>query len=332
MNSPSSEYSLLEDLKSILTEHSDFYEIEIGDDAAVRKGNETSQLIFTTDLSVENVHFRLDWMSFREIGYKSMVTNLSDCASMGAVPESALIQLTFPAGTPYCKENIRELYRGFNDACSKWHFPIIGGDLSCGSQWAIGITLIGKVPCGMRTLKRTGAVSGDRLWVSGVPGKSSVGLRLLNKFGRNNIPAKYNSFVDAHIVPEPRIDLGLELRDNPHVHAMMDLSDGLAKDGRTLAFENNLGITLEIDSSHISALMIESGMELDISPMDCIIQGGEEYELLFAASPEFQPAQLQPKSGKTCICIGTFSDSISGLWIRKESGIDEILYNGWNHI
>jgi len=331
--SPSSEYTLLSDLQSLLTEHSDKYEIEIGDDAAVRKGGNADQVILTTDLCVENVHFKLEWMSMREVGYKSMVTNLSDCASMGASPESALVQLVFPKNDPDLNEHIRELYRGFNEACTKWKFPIVGGDLSAGDHWVIGITLVGNVPFQSRTLKRKGAHTGDKLWVSGMPGRSAAGLAILSNWKRDSAEArKFKDCVDAHIRPVPRIELGMELRENCKIHAMMDLSDGLAKDARTMAFENNCGIILDIDTSHIPSYMLESAKELQTAPLDWIIQGGEEYELLFAASPAFQAASLPPLIGATCICIGEFTDNQTGLWLKQQQELWEIKSGGWNHV
>ena len=332
MKSPSSEYELLADLQTILTEHSDIYEIEIGDDAAVRKGADSHKLIFTTDLSVENVHFRQEWMSFFEIGYKSMVSNISDCASMGAVPESALIQLIFPKDAQHLKECIKDLYRGFNEACKRWHFPVIGGDLSGGAQWAIGITLIGKTPLNSRCLKRKGALAGDKLWVSGLPGKSAAGLDVLRKWGRKDAPPKYSQFLEAHIRPEPRTALGELLREQPEVHAMMDLSDGLSKDCRTLAFENDLGIILNFSPLLIPYTMIELGAETKKEPLIWLLDGGEEYELLFAASPSFQPSTLDYLYNRECICIGEFSSNYHGLGIKNETGISEILKGGWDHV
>jgi thiamine-monophosphate kinase len=332
MKSPSSEYELLADLQTILTEHNEIYEIEIGDDAAIRKGDDSHKLIFTTDLSVENVHFRQEWMSFYEIGYKSMVSNISDCASMGAVPESALIQLIFPKNTDHLKDHIKDLYKGFNEACTRWHFPIIGGDLSGGAQWAIGITLIGKTPIDSRCLKRKGAQSGDKLWVSGLPGKSAAGLDVLRKWGRKAAPPEYKDLLEAHIRPQPRIELGERLRENPEIHAMMDLSDGLSKDCRTLAFENDLGIILNIDSSLIPNIMIVLGGKIQKEPLEWMIDGGEEYELLFAASPSFQPSALSSIYNGECICIGEFSNDYQGLGIKDKGAVREILKGGWDHV
>jgi thiamine-monophosphate kinase len=332
MKKPSHEYELITNLQSILTEHSDAYEIEIGDDAAVRRASGDHKLIFTTDLSVEHIHFRTDWMSFFEIGYKAMVSNISDCASMGAIPESALIQLIFNKNDPEFKNSIEEIYRGFNQACKKWCFSIIGGDLSQGSQWAIGITLIGKIPANSRALKRVGAQNGDKLWVSGFPGLSAAGLDSLHQWGPKMVPKKYRPLINAHICPEPRVELGVLLRENPEVHAMMDLSDGLAKDCRTLAFENELGIILNFDSSLFPLAMVQLSEELKKPPLKWIVGGGEEYELLFAASNAFAPSLLSGDHYKNLFCIGSFTRNCSGLHLKTENGITDILDRGWDHI
>jgi thiamine-monophosphate kinase len=331
MNHPSTEHELLSQLKSLLQVHSPRYEVEIGDDAAVRRGNNSDQLILTADLCVQDVHFRTEWMSFREIGYKAMVTNLSDCASMGASPESALIQLVFPKNDPALKEHIIQLYQGFNDACVRWNFPIIGGDLSAGNCWVIGITLLGYVPSQCRTLKRANAQDGDRLWVSGETGKSLAGLQCLQKWGRALTPEQFHPLLDAHIRPEPQLDLGLKLRDSTEVHAMMDLSDGLAKDARTMGYESNLGIILNFNSSHISPIMIQLGKFLDSNPFEWVIQGGEEYELLFAASVSFNPDSIPGNSARGCKCIGTFTSNRKGLWYQDGSSLTEVHTKGWNH-
>jgi thiamine-monophosphate kinase len=331
MNKPSTEHALITELKSLLLVHSPRYEVEIGDDAAVRKGDISDQIILTADLCVQDVHFRTEWMNFREIGYKAMITNLSDCASMGAAPESALIQLVFPKNDPALKEHIIQLYQGFNDACMRWNFPVIGGDLSAGNSWVIGITLLGCVPSRSRTLKRSGARNGDRLWVSSNSGESLAGLKCLQKWGRTHTPDQFRSLIDSHVRPEPQIELGLKLRENPAVHAMMDLSDGLAKDARTMGYESNLGVILNIDSSHISPLMIQLGKFLDSNPIEWVLQGGEEYALLFAAAASFDPDSISGDSACGCKCIGTFVHERKGLWYQDGNSLTEVRTEGWNH-
>ncbi|NLE02228.1 MAG: thiamine-monophosphate kinase, partial [Fibrobacter sp.] len=193
-NYPSSEYELIHTLQGVLGfQDNPAYDVAIGDDAAIRQCQGAEKLVLTTDISVENVHFSLKTASLREIGYKAMVTNLSDCAAMGALPDSALVALTFPASLKDLKSAIAEIYSGFAEACDRWKFPVVGGDLSSGNQWVISITLIGKSLPGSRILRRTGAKDGDLLWVSGFPGRSGAGLAALQKYGRIKEPEVYNT-------------------------------------------------------------------------------------------------------------------------------------------
>jgi thiamine-monophosphate kinase len=187
---PSKEYELIRRIQNILPPvdpHSQ-YEVSIGDDAAVRVSREAGErLVITADVSVENVHFSTDTMTFEEIGYRSMVSNLSDCAAMGARPDGAVVQLVFPKKSINSDisvdKAIERIYAGFSKACKRWGFPIAGGDLSGGSVWTIGITLIGSAAPGQNLLKRTGIKEGDALWVTGRPGESAAGLAALTRWG-----------------------------------------------------------------------------------------------------------------------------------------------------
>jgi thiamine-monophosphate kinase len=328
---PSNEYELLRSLQEVIGGFTnEKYTVSIGDDAAVRRCTNDEQLIITTDISVENVDFKLEYMSFHEIGYRAMVSNLSDCAAMGALPDSALVQLTFPSEKQGIRDNILEIYRGFADACRRWNFPIVGGDLSSGALWTIGITLLGSLEPGARALKRSGACEGDFLWVTDVPGLSAAGLAALSRWGREGNAILFPDLIRAHISPEPRIDLGVQLRNTASVHAMMDLSDGLSKDCRTLAYENDLGIILFRDSSHIPAEMIELSDSLGIPWENWYFHGGEEYELLFAASSDFK---AETADGTTsCICIGKFTREVSDIVVENNGNFIELSRDSFDHI
>lgn len=328
---PSNEYELLRSLQEIIGEFTNGkYEVSIGDDAAIRRCLSNEQLIITTDIAVENVDFKLDYMSFREIGYRAMVSNLSDCAAMGALPDSALIQLIFPSEKSGIRESISEIYRGFADACRRWHFPIVGGDLSSGPLWSIGITLLGSLENGARPLKRCGVCDGDLLWVSGVPGLSAAGLQALSRWGRKGNAIEFPRLIRAHISPEPRIDLGVKLRKTTSVHAAMDLSDGLSKDCRTLAYENNLGIILKRDTSLIPDEMIKLSDFFGVPWENWYFHGGEEYELLFAASADFEPEISDGMDG--CICIGKFTKNVRDVVIDADGDYIGLSRDSFDHI
>jgi thiamine-monophosphate kinase len=333
---PSSEYAVIAKIQSILgTQPSGFYTTGIGDDAAVRTDTSGSTLIITTDLSVENVHFSLEYMTMQEVGYRAMASNVSDCAAMGALPDSAFIQLVVPEVelSSSQKESsflqkIEDLYRGFEEACSTWHFSIAGGDLSRGRQWVIGITLIGRKKKDRRILLRTGMQPDDKVYVSGVPGRSAAGLFLLQKNGRHDIPERYVSFVNAHLRPVPRIALGMHLATDPQVHAVMDLSDGLSKDCRTLCYENGCGINLYESTSLLPREMLQLSRESGTSWHSWFFHGGEDYELLFTASANFEPLRCPD-----CIpiCIGECSGTGTELMITNDGISSPLAAEGFDH-
>jgi thiamine-monophosphate kinase len=310
----------------------------IGDDAAVRVCRTAGEkLVITADISVENVHFSLDNMTFEEVGYKVMASNLSDCAAMGASPDSAVVQIVFPIRYKYAPheaagDSIEKIYKGFSRACERWGFPIVGGDISGGDVWTIGITLIGSVPPEGRAVKRIGIVDGDALWITGTPGTSAAGLAALKHWGRD-IPEQYSKLVESHISPTPRITEGKAFASSPPVHAMMDLSDGLSKDIGTLCFDNNLGFLFDKDIEHKSishrSTMISLSHELDYDWRDWFYHGGEEYELLISCAPSFNPINIVDDINM--LKLGHFTSKLSGVNIYNDGRIDGLPSKSWDH-
>jgi thiamine-monophosphate kinase len=333
MKYPSKEYSLLSQLSPLLNFiPSKVYPVGIGDDASIMKCSDGNLRIITADTAVENVHFSLDYMTFRETGYRAMVTNVSDCAAMGAQPESALIQLVIPHQHASSIKNIKEIYAGFRKACRRWGFPIIGGDLSKGPCWMIAITMIGIVAKGSKPVMRKGIKHGDSLWATGKLGESAAGLAVLKKWGRAGAPSAYSSLIHRHLSPSPRIEIGKALAKNPFIHAMMDVSDGIGKDCATLCYDNNLGINIEFPKDYASKPMQNLGKALKIDPLKWLISGGEDYELLFAASPGFNPDTLRKHSPIPITKLGVFDHSLQGLYLKNGGILTEIASAGWDHL
>lgn len=328
--SPSAEYDLISRLQDVLgNQQAGDWKLLIGDDAAVRRCGD-SELIITTDISVENVHFSRAYMSLEEIGYRAMVANLSDCAAMGAIPDGALVQLVFPSQEKEIIRAAEQIYRGFAMACGTWNFPLVGGDISAGRQWVLGITLLGRVPSGGRVLKRKGALKGDCLWVTGLCGASAAGLQALRKWKRCEVPDRYKRFLVSHIKPLPRVEAGLELAACQEVHAMMDLTDGLSKDCGTLACENNLGIILNPDPAQIPEEMIQLSDELGVSWLEWFLHGGEDYHLLFAATPQFDPSKMKDCTG--VMKIGYFTEDVSGVMLQSGDERTVVPPGGYDHL
>jgi len=245
------------------------FDVTIGDDCAVRKRIKSGNLLLSADISIEDVHFSRKYMSLYEIGYKSAVSNLSDIAAMGATPDFFVVSLAFPAD--FSKRDVLQIYEGIVAAAAEYQTPIVGGDLSKSDKIIVSIT-IGAIS-GKRVLRRNGAKVGDNVWVCGFPGMSGLGFSLLQEHGRKEAEKICGEAVLAHIRPKARIELGKYLSNNELVHSCIDISDGVAKEIRTIAKESGAGAQI-------------------LSPKDnagFFFNGGEDYELLWTADKSFEP-------------------------------------------
>lgn len=332
---PSREYELLDAIKNTLgtaAAPGGSMSLTLGDDAAVRRCVGRERLVLTADIAVENVHFSPRQMSLQEVGFKTMAANVSDCAAMAARPEAALVELVFPAGEPSLRRKVEALYRGFAEACRAWHFRCVGGDLSAGPCWTIGITMIGVAPADGRLLLRTGIRSGDALWVSAFPGRSAAGLAALERWGRRRVPRRFRGLVGCHVRPGPSPELGVLLARNRNVHAMMDLSDGIAKDGRTLCHENRLGLAVSLDTIEPPPSLAALAGALGTRWQEWFLEGGEEYSLLFAASPAFRPSDLPGPYAEGLVPVGVFTRRHTTIIVREGEKTTVLPRGGWDHI
>jgi thiamine-monophosphate kinase len=238
--------------------------VGIGDDCAIfRPRGASEDLLFTTDLLLENVHFRRETHSAEDIGYKALARALSDIAAMGGQPRFCLLSLAVPQWADQAW--VDRFYRGFLQLARKTATPLAGGDLARTERLACDVIVCGAVPKN-GALLRSGARPGDGIYVSGVLGGSALGLA-----GAKGLARK------RHLRPEPRLALGKFLRDQHHAHAAMDLSDGLSLDLHRLCLAS--GVSAEIEPPPI----------FPGATLDQALHGGEDYELLFTASPRTQP-------------------------------------------
>ncbi len=234
-------------------------ERHVGDDAAVLKPF-VGEAIVSTDVAVLGVHLDSALFSLRDLGYKAVMSALSDLAAMGARPRGLVVAVTAPAGT-----DLEELHTGIAEASGATGAPVVGGDLSSGRDVTVAVTVLGECP-GRGAVLRSGAKAGDELLVTGPLGRSAAGLRRR----REGAPLD-DELVDAHRRPWPRLAEGMAAR-GAHVHAMMDLSDGLGLDLHRLCDASNVGFSL-------SDVPVAEGA----TPEEAI-SGGEDYELLIATN------------------------------------------------
>ena len=240
----------------------------IGDDAALVDVPPGERLVVSVDTSVEHVHFRREWLTPEEIGWRATMAALSDLAAMGARPLGLLIALTAPVSW---REDILALGDGIGAAADAAHCPIVGGDLDTGGELSIGLTVLGSAKA---PLMRRGARAGDALWVTGTLGGPAAALRAWQAGHEPSQAAR-----DRFARPVARLDIAMSLADRG-CHAAIDISDGLIADARHLAAASGVALTIALDAIPVSA---------GISPPEAAASG-EEYELLFAAPPSFAAA------------------------------------------
>jgi thiamine-monophosphate kinase len=236
----------------------------IGDDCAIfRPRGAVEDLLFTTDLLMEDVHFRRETHSAEDVGYKALARALSDIAAMGGEPRFCLLSLAVPGWANQAW--VDRFYRGFLQLARKTGTPLAGGDLARSGRLGCDVIVCGAVPQN-RALLRSHARPGDYIYVSGLLGGSALGLADAKGPARKR-----------HLRPEPRLALGKFLRDQLRAHAAMDLSDGLSLDLRRMCLAS--GVSAEIEPPPV----------FPGATLEQALHGGEDYELLFTVTPNTDP-------------------------------------------
>lgn len=265
--------------------------LAIGDDAAVIDLPGGDALLVTTDILMEDVHFRLRWGDFAALGWKALAQNLSDIAAMGGTPTHAVIALALPpAWTP---ADAAALYRGVAELAALSGTDVVGGDtIRSAGPLTISVTVLGRVAVG-ELLTRAGAHPGDAIFVTGTLGRAAAGLRALEC--SLPIPPELETAVQAQLRPQPRLQAARALAMMAGVvTAMMDLSDGVATDLHRLCRAGGVGAVLERNCVPIDPVvnatcrwLANAGQQCD--PLELALCGGEDFELLLSAPSEAEP-------------------------------------------
>lgn len=238
----------------------------IGDDCAILGTGQGDALVFTTDLLTEDIHFLTAAATPREIGRKSLAVNLSDVAAMGAAPAATLLGLSLPAEA-IASGWAEAFMQGYTELSARYGVLLAGGDTTASAgKITVSVTAIGRAPTG-HLKRRSAALPGDVILVAGPLGESAAGLRDILS-GHYDTP-----LARIHKNPLPQVEEGIWLGGRSEVHAMMDLSDGLASDLRHIAERSGTGA--EIDIERIPT-------PVDLQDALC---GGEDYKLLLTADP-----------------------------------------------
>src|SRR5262245_2081030 len=307
-------------------------QVGIGDDCAVLEPSPGARLIATTDLLLEDVHFRRRYAEPADIGWKSLAVNLSDVAAMGARPRWALVALACPTSTTL--DEVEAFYAGALSLASEHGVAIVGGDTSSSpAGWLVNVTALGETT--RAPLLRSGARPGDVVAVTGGLGRSAAGLAVLERAAApSGIGAEaLAEATAAHLRPRPRVAEGLWLAAASGVTAMMDLSDGLATDLARLAEESGAGARVEIERVPVAAAARQVAERLGGDALAWATGGGEDYELLVVCDPgAFERIHdgLSRATGTPLTRVGEMTPG-AGVTFVDAAGRERVVARGFEH-
>ncbi len=288
----------------------------IGDDAAVIRPETGTDIVFTVDSYVGGVHFRLEWGTPEDAGYRAMAGALSDVAAMAARPVAAFVSIGLPENPR--RDFIASLYRGFEECAGRFGCPIAGGEtVLTPHDLVITISILGSCPVGT-AVGRGGASDGDTIYVTGELGRNAAALRYLEHGAGGELRSRMLAVFHR---PQPRIEEALSLQRRCRLTSMIDLSDGISTDLCNLAAESGVGAVIGEASLPVAAEAVEVARELGEDPLRYVLDGGEDYELLFTVGEPIQKSDIEDvglRFGAGITPIGTVRGS--ELIMEREDG------------
>ena len=304
-----------------------------GDDAAILQFVNDEEVLVTTDLMMEGIHFDLTYFPLKHLGYKAVVANISDIYAMNGTPKQITVSLAL--SRKFCIEDVEELYAGMKLACQQYGVDIIGGDTSSSlTGLAISITAIGTAPKGT-VVRRNGAKETDLICVTGNLGAAYMGLQLLEREkiateGKDIQPDFQGKeyILERQLKPEARKEVLEKLREeNVRPTAMIDISDGLSSELMHICKQSGVGCRIyeeRIPIDYQTAIMAE---ELNMNVITCALNGGEDFELLFTVPIADHEKVAAMKDIRV---IGHIvSDSMGLALITRDGAEMELKAQGW---
>lgn len=315
---PKSELNLIAQIRQTAGRRSAAVRLGIGDDCAVLRLPPGRETLVTTDLSLEDVHFRRDWHPAESVGHRCLARGLSDIAAMGGDAVAAFLSLALPAELPQAW--VDDFLSGLLRLASRHKVQLAGGDIAQSPAGICAdIVVVGSVPSG-KALMRSGARAGDVLYVTGQLGISAGVLQRLRQGQATSPKAKEAA---SHFWPEPRLAVGRALRSL--ATAAIDISDGLSTDLTHLCRESGVGALVREYS-------IPRGVTFQGSSLHYALHGGEDYELLFTARPKTRiPERI---AGVKITAIGEIvTDAKCRLYLTDSHGQRKpLIAAGWQHL
>lgn len=330
-----SELALIQQIGRDFHSHSKYVGLGIGDDCAILHPPAGSEVLVTTDFTLENRHFRRGLHPPESVGHRCLARGLSDLAAMGATPIAAFLSLALPAkmlAESAGRKWISSFFHGLRALGELHRVPLAGGDTSesPGGNNALilgDIVLVGHAPKG-QALRRSGASAGDALYVTGHLGGAAAELSSL--FRRNRLASAKTTDDHPHLFPEPRLDVGEALVHRNLATSCIDLSDGLSSDLAHLCRASKLSVEIEQAALPIHPMARKSGAT---AALQSALHGGEDYELLFTA-PASRPMPTS-LAGVPITRIGTLKNRGSKCpmmtLIAPDTTRTELKPGGWEH-
>ncbi len=326
------EFALIDRLQRFLQAPSGSQVVKsIGDDCAVLQPSAESELILTTDSQEEGVHYRMDWSTPEDIGWRCLAINVSDIAAMAGRPLGAVVALSLPPTLEVAF--VDGLYTGMQDLAREMACPIIGGNMTkTTGRVSVTITVLGEVPKG-QAIYRSGARPGDEIWVTGTLGGAKAGLEaLLNPDAMAGVSTAHA--LACYRRPQPRLREAQFLRQRATLNSLLDLSDGLSGDLRHICEASGVSAQIEADAipMHDDTRGIAHALQAD--PLSYALHGGEDFELCFtAASGQIERirADFEQRFNRSLVRVGTVGAG-AGVTLKQADGSEAVLpARGYDH-
>ena len=328
------EFGLIERLTKKIKLFNDNTLLGPGDDAAII--NSSKEILVSSDMLVEGIHFDMAFTPLKHLGYKSVIVNISDIYAMNGIPKQITVGLAI--SSKYTLEAIEEFYDGILLACEKYKIDVIGGDItSCINGLTISITAIGEA-MKKEIVKRSGAKEKDLLITTGDLGGAYMGLNVLQrekevwKSNPNMQPEldNFNYILERQLKPEARRDVIEFLKKCDVIPtSMIDISDGLASEVFHICTSSNVGCQLYEEKIPIDPQTYQTSMDFNINPTVSALNGGEDYELLFTIN---QKDYEKIKNDPNLTVIGHITKKSQGINLIGNGDTSTPLQaQGWNH-
>ncbi|MGH2562941.1 MAG: thiamine-phosphate kinase [Ginsengibacter sp.] len=308
--------------------------VSVGDDAAVLD-HFGKQVVVTTDMLVEGIHFDLIYTPLKHLGYKGVIANLSDVYAMNATPQQITMSIAF--SNRFSLEALDEFYEGVYAACDRYNVDLVGGDTTSSQKgFIICVTAIGEIAPD-KYVKRSTAKTGDLICVSGDLGSAFLGLTILEREKKIFLETKgvqpdlenQDYIIGRFLKPEARKDI-IEFfaTDKVIPTSMIDISDGLSSEILHICKQSKKGCVLYEEKIPVNEMARQFAYKLEIDPTACALSGGEDYELLFTLD---QKDYNKIASNHNISVVGHITgEEEHCVLITKGGNTHKLTAQGWN--